>query len=120
MLGMPVNRGSFSSRMMICASSCWIVLATRSVLRDISTGQRDEGRGQKKMDSLLPSALCLLPSSQEFYLIINQAHLRHHPHEIDQLAQCPFDVAAVVADHRHADDAAAVLVERPHFRNGDV
>src|SRR5207248_10981113 len=35
MLGRPVRRGSFSSCMMICASSCWIVEATLSVRLDI-------------------------------------------------------------------------------------
>ena len=35
MLGIPVKRGSLISRMMIIASSCWMILATRSALLDI-------------------------------------------------------------------------------------
>src|SRR5215213_7055659 len=55
------SRGSFKSRRMIVASSFWIVLASMSVRRLIKS---------KKID-----------------LVINEADLRDHLHEIDQLAQ---------------------------------
>src|ERR1044071_4097259 len=85
MLGNPVRRGSCRSRMMISASSRWIVLPSISVLRDIAL---------QKLD-----------------LVIHQIHVSHGLHKIHQLAQRAFDIAALVAHHRDAQDRAAMLVQ---------
>src|SRR5205823_4531597 len=114
------------------ASSCWIVLPSRSVRLDIfsqSTKRIEPQRTQRTQrkpqteDGRIPAlrvflgVLCVLCGSnslrlQYFDLVIDQAYLRHRADEIDELAQRAFDVAAVVADHRQAQDRAAVLVER--------
>src|SRR5688572_29234498 len=96
MLGMPTSRGSLSSRMMMLASSFWMVLPSISVRRDMAR------------------------NSQHFNLVIGQRRLRHHPDEIDQLAEAPFHVPLVVADHRDSEDAPAVLVEGADFGDGHV
>src|SRR6476661_10318094 len=93
MLGMPVRRGSFSSRMMMFASSFWIVLPSISVRLDIFVARASRPRSFNRQTR------ALAPVLQQFNLVIDQARLWNHPNEIDELAEGPFHVAFVVAHH---------------------
>src|ERR1044071_2033654 len=91
MLGMPTSRGSESSRRIIIPSSCWIVLASRSVLRDMPD------------------------DSQQLNLIIHQIDSSHSANKIDQLAQRALHITVVVGNHRDSQNRRPMQIQRPHF-----
>jgi hypothetical protein len=114
MLGIPVSLGSLRSRRMIWASSVWMVLARRSVRRDIFDRAEDTCPHASSVLSMKVDAL------ENLYLIIDQVHIPNRSDEIDQLAQRAFDVPGVIADHRDANDSPAMLVQGADLGDGDI
>src|SRR5258706_15364808 len=93
MLVIGSTRGSLRSRRIMMASSCWMVLPRRSVLRDISN---------------------------QLNLVIHQVSCGDAADEIDDLTQRTFDVAGVISHHRHADDRPPMLIKRANLGNRTI